>query len=231
VRGGVFRPHRQARGRGEGGKGRGCLPGGWQGQCAGAASSMTGGSRPKRPSPGPPKPQTPRFNQAWWAEQLLAVLRSHDGALATRAEAHAALTDLVGRLGDRWGPGRARQGGPGRAGQAGRAGQGGRRETRRMPRHLAPPAVPAPNLLPRTSRPPPRYSAFLEPSDFRRALRRPLPQERSYLAAQFVGGWPFRSGPPGCRARAGRVAWGLGSWPQPWLHSSARPAPGPTCGC
>ncbi|KAF8072837.1 CBR1 [Scenedesmus sp. PABB004] len=32
-----------------------------------------------------------------------------------------------------------------------------------------------------------RYSAFLEPSAFRRALRRPLPAERAYLAAQYVG--------------------------------------------
>ncbi|GBF93173.1 histone-lysine N-methyltransferase [Raphidocelis subcapitata] len=32
-----------------------------------------------------------------------------------------------------------------------------------------------------------RYSAFLTPPEFRRALRRPLPLERSYLAAQFVG--------------------------------------------
>mmetsp|Transcript_9205 Transcript_9205/g.22784 ORF Transcript_9205/g.22784 Transcript_9205/m.22784 type:complete len:637 (-) Transcript_9205:387-2297(-) len=32
-----------------------------------------------------------------------------------------------------------------------------------------------------------RYSEFLPPSDFRRALRRPLPSERRYLAAQAVG--------------------------------------------
>lgn len=32
-----------------------------------------------------------------------------------------------------------------------------------------------------------KYSAFLDPSAYRRAIRRPLPAERNYLAAQFVG--------------------------------------------
>jgi hypothetical protein len=32
-----------------------------------------------------------------------------------------------------------------------------------------------------------RYSTFLPPPAFRRALRRPLPAERSYLEAQYVG--------------------------------------------
>ena len=31
------------------------------------------------------------------------------------------------------------------------------------------------------------YSEFMPPSQFRRALRRPLPAERNYLAAQYVG--------------------------------------------
>ncbi|KAI8470624.1 MAG: ClpP/crotonase-like domain-containing protein [Monoraphidium minutum] len=73
-----------------------------------------------------------RFSQAWWAEQLLDVMEARGGALRTRPETHAALRDLVGRLGD-------------------------------------------------------KYSAFLDSNEFRRALRRPSPQERSYLAAQYVG--------------------------------------------
>lgn len=38
------------------------------------------------------------------------------------------------------------------------------------------------------------YSSFLPPADFRRALRRPLPVERSYLAAQSVGEHEAASG-------------------------------------
>lgn len=40
------------------------------------------------------------------------------------------------------------------------------------------------------------YSEFLPPAAFRRALRRPLPSEQSYLQAQYVGerecGWGER---------------------------------------
>jgi len=42
------------------------------------------------------------FSQAQWASQLLTVLKSHDGALRTRADTYKALTELVAGLGDKY---------------------------------------------------------------------------------------------------------------------------------
>lgn len=119
-----------------------------------------------------------RFSQSHWAEQLLVVLKSHGGALHTKADLYAALRELISSLGDRWDAGQQQHIVSTACCHRGLRGCG--------PECCS-------FLLHRSSKAFVvyvcccRYTAFLDPSAFRRALRRPLPAERKYLAAQFVG--------------------------------------------